>query len=385
MSPKRLTSRLSMKSFHRPRSYSAAQSLEEESKTEDVFTSPSDINLRTSTGEEEELLESMKYLTPAEKWLATARHRLEHHGVMGLASGEEIRPDLRYSGKWEFDEDLAKQHSQWIGKDTRAREIILSAFQQYDHAIELAGYTDAHQLWMAAGAATQSAVSDVSQSLLNSVHNYESADQICRELESLNARLQELGTAASPETLMVVFAYNTMHPLDRLIFRKSLSLLHPSTWCLNALRQHEVIWDSVFDELFDLESDWSFNLDGEHVIITIKEGESSEEYRISAETLFDEFKRLAVHGYDQWYAGHPTHFQKCGAACPNRKSISGMHYRTAGAPEPHARDAADALSKRLVDKDMDRYRPTHKRKPVESKPQPNGKSPVTPVEPASAT
>ncbi|KAL9618738.1 MAG: hypothetical protein Q9160_006617 [Pyrenula sp. 1 TL-2023] len=374
-----------MKTFHRPRSYSAAPSLDEESKTDDVFTSPSDINLRASIGEEEELLESMKYLIPAERWLASARHRLEHHGLMSLATGEEIRPDLRYSGKWEFDEDLAKQHSQWIGRDAKARDILLSAFQGFDQSDELAGHTDAHQLWTAAEAATQSAVSEVSQSLLNSVHNYVSADQVCRELESLTTRLQDLGTAASPETLMVVFAYNTMHPLDRLIFRKSLPLLHPSTWCLNALRQHEIIWDSVFDELFDLESDWNFNLDEEHVIITIKESESSEEYRIGAETLFDEFKHLAVYDYDQWLAGHPTHFQKCDATCPNRKSISGIHYRTTGDLKPQVKDAADALSARLVDKDMDRYRPPQKRKKDEPKAQSNGISPVTPVESANVT
>lgn len=380
ISPKRL-SRLSIKSFHRSRSYSATQSLEEEArKSDDVFTSPSETVLQDSLAEEEKLsLDPKQFLTPAEASLAVANRKLDHHGLMGLATGEEIRPDLKYSGKWEFDEDLAKQHSQWIGRDARARDVILHAFKGVDNGDGFAGYTDARQMWETAETAAQTSVSNVAQSLLSWLNDYATADQVCRELESLNAQIQSLGPAVSPELLLVLFAYNSMHSLDQLIFRKSLTLFHPSSWCLSTLRHHEILWDSVFDELFDLESDWSFSLNGEAVIITIKEANKVEEYCVGAETLINEFRRLAFYGYDEWLKSHPTHFQKCDASCPNRKSASGIHYRNAGDPEPTVKQVADTLSKRVLDGDMDHYRPPGKRAKDEAKRQTNGISPVTPV------
>lgn len=426
MSPKRqkLTSRLSIRSFHRSRSYSAAQFLEEAAhKDDDVFTSPSSVISQASLEEEgeEDSSNANPFLTPAEAGLAAARRRLSHHGLLGFATGDEVRPDLTYSGRWEFDEDLAKRHSQWIGRDARARDVIQHNLKRHLDAADaarLAACPDAHRMWAAAEAATANAVAGVVHGLLSAVHDYTSADQVCCELAALNAQLQRLGPAAAPETLLVLFAYCAMHALDRLIFRHSLPLLHPSTWSLDTLRQHEVLWDSVFDELFDLESDWRFRLDGEDVIITInntdeaeeKEGGEEEEYRIPAPTLFAEFKLLAVDGYDAWLDGHPTHFQKCGAKCPNRTSTSGgggIHYRTTDATEPTAKDVADTLAKAFKDRDMDMdmdwYRPPEKRGKKkddgdgERKPQPQpqtngtgtgtgtGTTPVTPSKPASIT
>ncbi|KAL9108482.1 MAG: hypothetical protein Q9227_006697 [Pyrenula ochraceoflavens] len=364
------------------------------------------------------------FIHPLESRLSTARANLHALSLWPLITGAEPRPPPpldSYTGDWaNHDESLARRHSAWIGRDARAKRVIRDAMMPCQLDVVVVGgggkggggggYVDARAVWRKAEEACAEAVRGVGRGLLNEVGGYQSAAQVCGDLERVQGRVRELagegggggGGLDERQVLGVLWAYYAMHPLDRCIFGKSLLLVHPKGWGLEMMRRQEVVWDSVFDELFDLESDWSYRVeDGggaggqeeeeeEEIVITIKDGDGGEEgYRVSIDVLLEEFKILVVKGYEEWLAGHPTHFQKCDEKCVKRnggKKVmpekeeeekekeqdkrmpdGEVHFRTRdeeGGGEV-AKEALDVLKERFGEGDMDRFRPPGKRSKAE--------------------